>query len=416
MSSECPVKDLGTLTSEEARSCPIPFLRRLQAEAPVYKDPVTGFYVVTRYADITYVADNPAIFRNRNEILMGRGDSPVADEVHRRFREQGFPEVHTLSTADAPEHTRYRRLVDKVFTPTFVKSLEPMVHEMVDELIDAFIGNGKVELAWEFSYLLPLYIIADQLGFDREDWRRIRYWSDIAVERADPALPAERELECTDAMIEMQQFLISYARKFRDNPGDGLFSRLVHVEHDGERLSDGELLSVGHQFMVGGNETTANAILSVMHELLLDPALMARVKADYSLIPALSEEVLRLHSPAPNFIRTVDRDTEVAGVAIPSGSTVVVSYMAANYDPERFPQPDKLDLDRKGLRQHLSFGRGMHFCIGHLLAKAEIRIAIEHLLARLENIRLSPHHPAPHYVGHAFIHAIDAMHLEFDPA
>lgn len=414
--NSCPAKDLGSLASSEARTCPVPFLRRLQAEAPVYHDPVTGFFVITRYNDIGFVAENPQIFSSQNEILMGRSGSPVADEVHRRFREHGFPEVHTLTTADPPVHTQYRRLVDKVFTPSFVKSLEPVVHEIVDELIDTFVADGRVELAWQFAYLLPLYVIADQLGFDRKDWKQIRYWSDIAVERADPMLSPERELECTDAMIEMQQFLIGYVRKFREAPTDGLFSRLVHVEDDGNRLSDGALMSIGHQLMVGGNETTANAILSVMNELLTDPALMARVKSNPALIPSLQEEVLRMHSPAPNFIRIVKSDTEIGGVAIPAGSTVVVSYMAANYDPEKFNDPGRLDIDRKGVRQHLSFGRGLHFCIGHLLAKAEIKIAIEHLLARLPNIRLSPDHPAPDYVEHAFIHAIDAMHLEFDPS
>jgi cytochrome P450 len=413
--ASCPVTDLGSLTSSEARTCPVQFLQRLQAQAPIYLDPVTGFYVLTRYADIAHVGDNPQIFSSQNEILMGRSNSPVADEVHRRFRENGFPEVHTLTTADPPQHTRFRRLVDKVFTPTYVKSLQPMVHAMVDELIDTFAGRGEVELAWDFAYLLPLYIIADQLGVGREDWRRIRYWSDIAVERADAALAPERELECTDAMIEMQQYLISYVRKYRQSPEDNLLSRLTHVEDNGEKFQDGELMSIGHQLMVGGNETTANAILSVMNELLIDPALMARISADHSLIPALTEEVLRMHSPAPNFVRTVKQDCLIGGVPIPKGSTIVLSYMGANYDPAKFENPDKLDIDRKGLRLHLTFGRGLHYCIGHLLAKAEIRIAIEHLLTRLPDIHLSPKHPKPRYVEHAFIHAIDAMHLEFNP-
>jgi cytochrome P450 len=171
--ANCP-EFLGSLTSSEARARPIQFLRRLQAEAPVYRDPITGFYIVTRKADLSYVAANPKIFSNENEILMGRGDSPVAAEVHRRFQEHGFPELHTLATADPPVHTKYRRLVDKAFTPKIVASLEPKINEIVDELIDSFVSEGKVELAWQFAHMLSLYVIIDQLGFDRKDWRRIR--------------------------------------------------------------------------------------------------------------------------------------------------------------------------------------------------------------------------------------------------
>jgi cytochrome P450 len=128
------------------------------------------------------------------------------------------------------------------------------------------------------------------------------------------------------------------------------------------------------------------------------------------------EEALRLHAPVPNAFRTAKSEVEVGGVQIPAGSTVVVSYMAGNYDPEKFDQPDRLDIDRKSLRQHLSFGQGLHYCVGHVLAKTEIRIAVEHLLSRLPNLRLSQEHPAPKYVGHAFVYALDSLHLEFEVA
>jgi cytochrome P450 len=407
----CPAPDLGSVTSAEARACPIPFFKRLLAQAPVYRDPVTGSFIVTRYDDIAFVADNPATFASFNNITIGRQSA----EVQRRFRERGFPEVHTLVTADAPGHTRYRRLVDKVFTPTSVKALEPKVYQVTDELLDQFAGRGSAELFSEFASLMPLYVIADQLGLPRSDSDGFRRWSEAVVERADPTLAADRELELTDEFIDMQNYLHGYFEKYRREPNGSLLSNLAHVEHEGDRLTSAELVSIGFQLLVGGNETSATAIMSTTNELLADAALLQRVRADLAVIPTVVEEVLRLHPPAPAFYRTVMQDTVIGGVPVPKGSSILLSYMGGNYDPRKFSDPDRLDVARKGLRQHLTFGRGLHFCVGHILAKTEIRVAVERLVTRLPNLRLSRRHPGPVYISHAFVHMLDALHVEFDP-
>jgi len=407
-------RDFGSLSSKEVRGCPIPFFKNLLSEAPVYRDPGTGHYIVTRYADVIQICNQPRLFLNQADIMIGRAKSPVAAEVQKRFRERGFPELHTLSTADHPNHPRFRGMVDKVFTPTFVKGVEPKIRKIADDLIDAFVDRGSVDVANEFANLLPMFVIVDKLGLPRDDWKKIRRWSDVIMERNDPVLSGERELELTEEVIEMQNYLHENLERFRREPQDCLLSAIANVEDEQGRLTDAEAVSISFQIMVGGNETSATAILSAVYEVLQRPDMKAKLLADPLLIPSFVEEVLRMHSPVPVLFRLAAEDTEVAGVPIARGSTIVLSWMGANLDPGKWGNPDEFDIARKGLRSHLTFGRGAHFCLGHLLAKAELRTALERLLTRLPNMRLSADYPAPQYVSHAFVHLLDSLHLEFD--
>lgn len=405
--------NIGSLASADVQMCPFPFLDRLLAEAPVYKDPLTGMYVVTRYEDIGYVSAHPELYSNKTTVVVGRHDSPVAQEVARRYAERGFPEMHTLVTNDPPEHTSYRALVEKAFTPSYVKSLEPYIEALVDELIDGILPAGKANLLPEFAIKVPMYIIADQLGVDRADYDRFKLWSDITVERNNPLLDPDRELEITDHLIDMQNYLHERAVHYRSHPTENLLSRLVHAEIDGEKLSDPALIAVAHQLLVAGNETTTTGIVTALWLLLTKAELRSALEADYSKVPSFVEEVLRSHSPVPHMWRVATHDSRIGDTDIPEGAVLMLSYLAGNRDPAQWACPQEVQIGRPGVRNHLAFGRGIHFCIGNQLGRGEMRIAIRRILERLPNLRLSPDHPEPHFIPHFAIHALDHLNVVF---
>ncbi|VVO58603.1 Putative cytochrome P450 YjiB [Pseudomonas fluorescens] len=406
--------DLGSYASADIQRCPFPFLKRLLKEAPVYRDPGTGMYIVSRYDDINFVNSHPEIFSSRTPMMINRKTS-VSEEVKRRYAERGWPEEFVLAFADPPEHSLHRALVDKVFTPSYVKRLEPTALGIVDTLIDGFIESGETNLGAGFAVHLPMYIICDQLGVAREDYEKFKVWSTAWLDRNDPNCPPDRELMLTDRMIDMQNYLATRAREYEENPGDNLLSRLVHAEVEGERLTMGQLLMIAQLLLVAGNETTTTGITTSMYMLLSDPALMDRVLTDPALIPLVIEEMLRAHAPVPHQYRFTTQDTELCGVPIPKDTVVQVSYLAGNYDEAKWECPEKIDIDRKGVRNHLAFGRGIHFCVGNQLARMEMRVAVTRLLHRLKDLRLSEKHPQPQFMEHFQIHAIDSLHVSFTP-
>jgi cytochrome P450 len=403
----------GSLAMPDIQRCPFPFLDRLLAESPVYKDPLTNMYIVTRYEDIGHISARPDLYSNKTTVVVGRHDSPVAEEVARRFAERGFPEMHTLVTNDPPEHGGYRALVEKAFTPSYVKELEPYIEALVDELIDGMLPQGRANLLPEFAIKVPMYIIADQLGVDRADYDRFKLWSDVTVERNNPLLDPDRELEITEHLIDMQNYLHARAVAYRETPTDNLLSRLVHAEIDGQTLSDPALIAIAHQLLVAGNETTTTGITTAMWLLLTRPDLRATIEADPGRIPGFIEEVLRSHSPVPHMWRVALQDSRIGNVDIPKGAVLMLSYLAGNRDPAQWSCPADFEPGRKGGRNHLAFGRGIHFCIGNQLARGEMRIAIRRLLERLPTMRLSSDHPAPQFIPHFAIHALDHLHIVF---
>lgn len=403
----------ASFTDPAVQRCPFALIDRLQQEDPLYRDPVTGFLVVTRYDDLLFVNQHPELFSSTTSVILDRTGSSVAEEVGKRFSEHGFLPMHTLVSNDPPSHTRYRALVDKVFTAPFVRQLEGRIEQLADELIEAFIGDGKVDLIEAFAVKLPMFLIAEQLGVSKDDWRRFKLWSDITVEQINPSLAPERELEITDQLIEMQNYLWQRAEHYLDNPAPTLLSRLAHAEVDGQRLTARELVAIAHQLLVAGNETTTSTIATGVFLLLENPVVRQRLMDDPALIGNFIEETLRLHAPSPHLYRQVLVDTQINGQPVAQGSILMLSYLAGNRDPSKFEAPACIDLERNNGRQHLAFGKGIHFCIGNQLARAELRVAFEHLLRRLPAMRLDPEWPKPQFAALYHVHTLEQLHLVF---
>lgn len=370
------------------QQCPFPAYDALRVEQPVYRDPLTGNYVLTRYADVRKALLNHKVLRNRTGLNTTR-ESSVQDQVQRLYAEKGWLPIDTLVSNDQPEHRIFRVLVDKVFTTQRVTSLEWRISEIIDMLIDRMIVDTaqneprEIDFLQAFAVPLPMYVIAEQLGIAPEHMDRFKIWSDVSVESVSPLITPEREIEIANLIIEMQNYLAAVIDRVRITPEDTLISHLAHTETDGRLLDTRELLGVLHQLLIAGNETTTTTLASGMKLLIDQPALVDELHASPDRVPVFVEETLRTMAPIQTLFRKASEAIEIGGVAIPEGAIVEVRYGAANRDPEAFACPANIDLGRAKASSHLAFGAGIHLCIGNQLARGELRLAFAALTRRL---------------------------------
>ncbi len=394
----------------DIQRCPFHAYDTLREETPVYRDPVTGNYVLTRYDDVRKALLNVKALRNRTGLTSTRED-PAAKAL---YAEKGWLPMDTLVSNDPPEHRIYRTLVDKVFIPARVNALEPRIEEIIHELIDGFIDEDEIDFLDRFAVNLPMYVIAEQLGVDKEHKARFKLWSDVSVEMTSPVLTPERELEIAALVIEMQNYLAEQIARVRAKPDETLISHLANTDTQGRLLDTRELLSIIHQLLVAGNETTTTTLASGMKMFIEQPELVEAIHDDPSLAKPFAEEVLRTLSPVQVLFRKAAEDIEIDGVAIPAGSIVEVRYGAANRDPRQYPAPEVLDLKRTNAQSHLAFGAGPHLCIGNQLARGELRLAFQALTRRLKNFRASRGEDSYHWMTSYIAHGPDRLWMRFD--
>jgi cytochrome P450 len=384
---------------------PWDFYRRLRAEAPVFRDPHTGIFHVASYDLVLEAVRDHELYSNRFAPAMGgslAGAEPGSELA--ALADRAYPGVDTMLTADPPEHRRFRGLVNKAFTPRRVNA-------------DAFAADGRFEVLSQFSVLLPLTVIADQLGVPRTDLAQLKRWTDGFTAQLSGMADAEGRLEAVKRIVEFQHYFAARLAEVRAAPRDDILSDLVRARLEGERpLDTPESLSILQQLLVAGNETTAAAIAEGLLLLVQHPDELARVRSDASLLPNLVEEVLRLATPTASMWRKAKRDAVLGGVAIPAGSMLLLRFASANRDERRFPDPDRFDVRRANAGEHLAFGHGIHFCLGAMLARKEMELAFRAVLARLPGLRLADGHPAPRHKPSVLLRGLAELHLAFEPA
>jgi cholest-4-en-3-one 26-monooxygenase len=335
-----------------------------------------GFWAVTRYEDCVTVNRDYERFSSA-----AQGTMPFemgADEIAQQSL--------MMLNMDPPLHTRYRRLVNKGFTPRMVRDLEESIHRATDAIIDEVIETGHADFVTQVSAELPLQVIAELLGVPPQDRHRMFEWSNRMVGNEDPEYQDQQELALTSAM-ELYAYASELFAKKRIDPHADLMSALTTVEVEGERLSDLELELFFLLLTVAGNETTRNLMSGAMHAFFQHPDQWQRLLTDRSLLPTAVDEMLRFVTPVMNFRRTAMVDTELGGTAIAAGDKVVFFHASANRDEDIFTDPDTFDIGRDP-NPHIAFGGGgPHFCLGTNLARMEIRVMYEHLLDRMPDIR-----------------------------
>ena len=349
-----------------------------------------GAYVVYSYDLCNEATGKPEIFSNDFTSLMGREQ----DEEINAILAEGWPDEPTLLTADAPVHTRNRKLVNLAFSAPRVNAIESIMRDKSIALIDAMTGKNGGDFVEDFAIPLPVHMIAGQIGLDK-DVKQVKRWSDAAVDRFSQLADHERKKECARSLVEYQHYMKSMIDDRRANGGDDLLTDLVNARVEGETpLTDPEIMSIMQQFMVAGNETTTSTIAGCLLQLIRNPEQMEKAKAaaggrDPKLIGNMVEEALRYETPTAGMWRIVKENTSLGEHEIPAGSIVQLRYAAANRDPKKFENPDAFDIERKNARAHLAFGKGPHMCVGNMLSRKEMLVAFDELLERLDNFQLS---------------------------
>ena len=377
--------------SKDTMANPYAFYGFLREEAPVFFSETLGAYVVTRYDDVSFVLQHPEVFSSFPAGASPSAMAAFAPEYHYIYYEKGtHPPLPTLAITDGDVHKRYRATVDKGFSISAVREMEPAVTEAVDNLIDEFIGQGKVDLYQAFCLKLPSFVMCDVIGLPREAAALLKRGADTSPRLASSALETEESrVALNGERADMYVYIQSYIEKYRAEPEDNLLSRLVHlVPPDGVPLTVRELISIAGTLNVGGNETTTNGLGNMFHRCFADPEIQAHLRAAPEDIGKFVEETLRLESAVSAMPRWVVSDAEIGGVKVPAGARMFVSFLSANNDDRKFACPHAIDTQRPGVRSHLAFGAGPHFCIGAPLARLEMRVSVERILARMRDIRI----------------------------
>jgi cytochrome P450 len=407
--------DEKSLLDPDVQEDPYEYYRALREQAPVYRMPDTGAYVLSRYRDIQWAMSHPELYSI--DLLGKAGFSmfrhPEAREVLER---EGIPRNTKLST-DPPEHKGYRGIVNASFTAGRVNASAPFVQGVVDELAERLASSGgRCEFVRDFASPLPVRVIANRLGLPEEDVPRLKRWSDAWVEPLGYACTKEREVEIAWLGVELQRYLARKLEEKRREPGPDILSDLVQGRlPDGRPLSEAEAMGLAEHITVGGHETVTSALAAGLLLLIRHPEALRELREDPALVRNFVEEALRLESPSQGFFRYALEDSELHGVAIPKGSMVHLRFAAANRDPEQFPDPDRLDLRRPNPGAHLAFGQGMHHCLGAPLARLELALAFRALLGRFEAFRLAPGHPPPSHVPGLSLRSLRELHVELAP-
>ncbi len=417
--------------SKETIGCPFAFYKAMREQEPVF-EASTGVFFITTYDLVSQVLRDTVSFSSQNgaAFLNFQGEaglsapskpSPAVLELYKG----DVPHRDTLLSADPPEHTRYRSLVNRSLSPGRLARYEPVVRNVATQLIDAFIDRGPAEFVSEFSMLLPLHVVSIALGVPQRDLPQYKDWSVRSVTLLARKATPEELVDGIKAGVALRRYIADRVEEARKNPEDNVIGDLVNahllegVDGDVKQyrpLDTPEIVSIAEQLLVAGQETVNYLLASLMLKLIENPDQMAAVRSDTDKIKQLIEEGVRIESPIQNLGRFAKNDVTIGGVAIPAGSRIVVMYGCANRDENKFPDAGKLDISRENLREHVGFGVGPHYCVGAALARLEGRVAFEEIFKRLKNIRLAPGKNDFEYMYSFIFRSLNALHIEFDKA
>jgi cytochrome P450 len=361
---------------------PYPTYARLRREAPVYWCESGRFWALSKHADVAWaeLQANPP-FTTTQGLSIPEASQP--DRVSERDR-GGAQQAGGGFMSDPPDHTAFRRLVSRAFTPRRMTDLEPTVHSIVSELLDRLPEGEPVDFVEAVSVPLAVQVIAEFLGVPQQDWGDLRRWADSFMAYIGGGL-AESSPEARKAVEDITEMYGFFAQRLGErhrDPGDDLISSVAAMELDGERLPEASQVQICLSVLTAGNETTRNTISGSIVTFAEHRSQWEKLVADPSLAPAATEELLRWVSPVIHFGRRATRPLVIRDQQIAEGDFVVMLYPSANRDEDVWPDADTFDITRTGDQKHLSFGWGLHHCIGAALGRAQIRITLEGLTER----------------------------------
>ena len=399
------------ITSSQFKADPFPVLAHLRHTQPVYRTTLpdkTSVWLVTRYEDVHSLLRDGRFAKNRYKAMTPE-QLRKQPWVPPMFR----PLERNMLDLDQPDHTRLRGLVHKAFTPRLIEQMQMRVQTVADELLDAFLQNGKMDLIKDYALPLPMTIITEILGVPTKDRDKFHKWSKVIVSINQFNIDFGIIWRVVPAIWKFNRYLRSFFKIRRADPRDDLVSALIQAEESGETLSEDELLAMVFLLLIAGHETTVNLIGNGMLTLIEHPEQMEKLRNDPSLIQSAVEELLRY--TAPVFMATErypHEDVTIQGATIRRGEMTLGVIGSANRDEEVFDNPDKLDITRDP-NKHLAFGFGIHYCLGAPLARLEAQIAIKSLLARAPNLRLQGSKASLRWRPSLILRGLDALPVKY---
>lgn len=404
------------------QNCPYHAYEMLRDEAPVWIDPITGFYVITRFEDIRKLLLDTKNFSN--DMRGGQGgsreqlDSERALRMNALYEEKGWVPGATLAGRDDPNHKQMRAMFNEAFKPKKIEGMDSFVRDTAYKLMDAFVDDGQCDWIKQYAVPLPLIVIGQQMGVPEADIWKIKAWTDAWVQRLGMMQTEEEEQWSVEMEIEAQHYFQPIFERLRKEPDDTLLSDMVNrVIPEWERpLTDNELhAEMMADTFVGGSETTTNAIGYGLKLLIENPGVWQKLRSNPDkYLRTFCEEVVRLEGPVQGLFRMAANDIEMHGVLIPKGAMINVRYAAANRDEREFECPADLNLEREKPGRHIGFGSGIHHCLGAPLARRELFWAFQALIDRVDGMRFTAGENSFEVAPNFSLRAMQELRIEFD--
>ena len=395
-------------TTPEQRENPFDVLDLARREQPVFRAPALDLWVVTRHDDVLTVLKDHRTFSSTGALQSSSAALPA--EVLQVLAD-GYPEMPYIIELDPPLHDRIRGLVTRAFTPRRINELEPRIEAIASELIEELAPRGHADIVEAFAWPLPLRVLGELFGFQREDLEQIHRWG-IDWLLLQQQRPVEEQLGHARGLVELQRYCVAAVEDRRRNPTDDLLGAMVAANDSAdEPLSTVEIAGLPLDLMVAGHVTVTRAIGSTLHRMFAEPALRDHLVDPVRCAKAI-EEILRLESPAQGLFRVTTREVELGGAVLPKGARVMAHFASANRDACVFADADAYRPERDDIGAHLAFGKGIHFCIGAPLGRLELRVALPMLLRRLPNLRLGRSTPVRETVF--FARGFTSLDVEWD--
>jgi len=389
---------------------PYPAFRRLRAEDPAHWSPALKGWVLTRYADVKLCITDERFSADRISPFRDSLSEGARASIPDLLRDLGYWMVFN----DPPLHTRLRGLANQAFTSRAVERLKPRVEALVNELVDRFVEDGETDLIADFAFPLPVMVIAHMLGVPLDDTGQFKRWSDdLATFVGSAQMTPDKRARAQAAVKALEGLFGEIFAARRKAPGEDLISGLIAASDEEGGLSDEQLLATCVLLLFAGHETTMNLIGNGFYHFSRNPDVLARLAADPGLASSAVEEILRFEGPGLAMTRIPAEPVALHGRTMEPGQRVFAMLAAANRDPDAFAEPDAIDIARRENR-HLTFGHGIHFCLGAPLARLEARIAFPLLARRLSH--LEPRGPEPEWVDSLSFRGVRSLRLGFTPA
>ena len=389
--NSCPVTGIGREFNpfvEPYLAEPYSFWLRARKEEPVFYSPELDYWVVTRYEDIKAIFADPATF---SASVAQTPVKPLAPEVLRFLQGGGFRAKPTMSNADPPAHTRVRKFAWQAFTPQRVAKLEPDIRRLVTRYIEQIEGAGQADLVRQMFYVLPVLVLFLFLGMPEDDVARVKTWSRKRLMLTWGKLSDEEQMAEARGVLEYWKHTEAFIESCLADPPDNYVGDLIRVSRKNENdLSIEEIINIVYGLLIAGHETTTSMSANAIVTLMQNRESWDRLCADPALIPNAVEELFRFDSSVITWRRKAAKAIEVAGVPIPEGAKLLLALCSGNRDDAHFPEPERFNMERENARSHLSFGFGIHYCLGAPLARLELKVILEELTRRLPSLRLVP--------------------------